>query len=321
MLDLTDTPVLLTGGSGFIGGHLAAGLAAAGARVTALVRRRGDHPGLGAPGITQLEGDFVDPGTARRAVEGAALVIHCAAVLGDDLADARRVNVAGTAGLAAAARAAGCRRFVHISTLSVYDWESGREIFDESAPLKSVVKSYAHTPAASPYYGLSKAEGERALAEEMERGLPATVLRLAAVLGVHPTSSWAVLVPAKVRAGQVPLTGDGSDPLPWTHAENVRQAVLLALARDAAAGRIYNLVDGHVTWGRYVEDIRSWFPDALPAPIVPRDRPPSLGYCPADRIRTELGYTPLRTYEDGMAEAAAWWRERPGPGASRTRKR
>jgi nucleoside-diphosphate-sugar epimerase len=309
MLDLTDTLVLVTGGNGFVGSYLAAGLAAAGARVTALVRRRGDHPGLGAPNITQVEGDFVDPLTAGRACEGAAVVVHCAATLGADLADARRVNVTGTAGLAAAARQAGCRRFVHISTLSVYDWERGGELFDESAPLKTVVKAYAHTPAASPHYGLSKAEGERALAAEMERGLPATVFRLAAVLGVHPTSSWAVQVPAKVRAGQVPLTGDGGDPLPWTHAENVKHAMLLALAQEVASGRIYNLVDGHITWRRYVEDIRSWFPDALPAPVIPRDHPPFLGHSSADRIRAELGYAPLRTYEDGMAEAAAWWRE------------
>ena len=309
MLELTDTPVLVTGGNGFVGGALAAGLAAAGAQVTALVRRPGDHPGLGSPNITQVEGDFVDPVTARQACEGAAVVVHCAATLGADLEDARRVNVGGTATLAAAARQAGCRRFVHISTLSVYDWESGRKVFDESAPLKSTVKAYAHTPAASPHYGLSKAEGERVLAAEMERGLPATVFRLAAVLGVHPTSSWAVLVPAKVRTGQVSLTGDGTDPLPWTHVENLRHAMLLALAQEAASGRIYNLVDGHVTWGRYVEDIRSWFPDAPKAPLIPRDHPPFLGHSSADRIRAELGYAPLRTYEEGMAEAAAWWRE------------
>ena len=310
MPDLTDTPVLVTGGSGFVGSHLAAGLAAAGARVTALVRRRGDHYGLDAPNITQVEGDFVDPDTARRASAGKAVVVHCAATLGADLADARRVNVAGTAGLAAAARAAGCRRFIHISTLSVYDFEDRREVFDESAPLKSAVKEYAHTPAASPHYGLSKAEGERALAAERERGLATTVFRLAAVLGVHPTSSWAVLVPAKVRAGQVALSGDGGDPLPWTHIENVRHAMLLALAREAASGRIYNLVDGHVTWRRYVADVRGWFPDAPEAPVIPRDHPPFLGHCPADRIRAELGYAPLATYEDGMAEAAEWWRQR-----------
>src|SRR5436853_7607314 len=153
-----DVPILVTGCSGFVGGRLAARLAAAGARVRALVRRTGDHPGLSSPDITQMEGDFVDPDTARRACEGMAFVVHSAATIGSDLAEARRVNVTGTAVLAAAAREAGCRRFLHVSTISVYDWERGGSVFDETAPLKAIEKAYAHTPAASPHYGLSKAE-------------------------------------------------------------------------------------------------------------------------------------------------------------------
>ena len=310
MIDLQGIPVLVTGGSGFVGSHLAAGLAAAGARVSALVRRRGEHPGLDAPNILQVEGDFVDPATASRATVGAEIVVHAAATIGGDLTEARRVNVEGTAGLAAAARQAGCRRFFHISTLSVYDFSAPCELFDETAPLKTEVRAYSHSPAASPYYGLSKAESERALEAEMERGLPATVFRLAAVLGVHPTSSWAVLVPKKVREGQVRLTGDGSDPLPWTHVDNLLHALLLALAPEngIAVGRVYNLADGEVSWRRYVEDVRAWFPAARPAPVVPRDTPAFLGHCPADRIRKELGYAPVRSFEDGMAEAAAWWK-------------
>jgi nucleoside-diphosphate-sugar epimerase len=112
-------PVLVTGGSGFVGSYMAAGFAAAGARVRAIVRVPGKHPNLDSPHITQVQGDFTDPGTARRACEGQALVIHCAASIGEDLAEGRRVNVAGTGGLAAAAREAGCQRFLHISTLSV----------------------------------------------------------------------------------------------------------------------------------------------------------------------------------------------------------
>lgn len=317
-LDLDGTPVLLTGGSGFVGGYLAAGLAAAGARVFALVRRPGDHPGLESPNVIQIQGDFTDPATARRACAHMALVVHCAATIADDLDEARRVNVGGTAALAGAAREAGCRQLIHISTVSVYDWEAGLEIFDESAPLKSAVKSYVHSPAASPFYGLSKAEGERALVAEMERGLAATIFRLGAVLGVHPTSSWAVIVPEKIRTGEVKLTGDGIAPLPWTHVANVRRAVELALARPISHGRAYNLVDGHVTWRRYVEDVQSWFTGALAAepprePSQPEARA-FVGRCAIERIREDLGYQPPRTYEDGMAEAAAWWWDHPqGP--------
>ncbi len=261
---LQNVPILVTGGSGFVGSHLASRLATAGAQVRALVRKRGDHPGLDSPNITQMEGDFVDPATARRACEGMTFVVHSAATIGSDLAEARRVNVHGTAALAAAAREAGCRRFVQISTISVYDWAQGPSVFDETAPLKTIEKAYPHTPAASPHYGLSKAEAERALQAEMDKGLEATILRLGAVLGVHPTSSWAVGVPAKIREGRVSLAGGSA--LPWTHVENVGLAMELALANPAAAGRAYNVVDGHVPWRRYVEDVRSWFPDAPPAP-------------------------------------------------------
>ncbi len=320
-MNWTDQPVLVTGGSGFVGGRLAERLAAAGARVRAIVRKKGDHPGLAK--VEQMEGDFVDPETARRVAKGMAIVIHCAASIGGDLAEARRVNVGGTSGLAAAARVEGCERFVHISTISVYDWAAARRLrevegregadaeFDETTVQKEGEQAYAYSPAASPWYGLTKAEAERALEAEMALGLPATILRLGAVLGVHPTSSWAVGVPANVRAGRVHLVADGAGLLPWTHVENIGRAIDLAVENPVAIGRAYNVVDGHVTMGRYVEDVRAWFADALPA----RREPAGLGgtfaaRCSAERLREELGYVPVRTYEDGMAEAAAWWRAR-----------
>ncbi len=326
-MNWTDQPVLVTGGSGFVGGHLAERLAAAGARVRAIVRRRGDHPGLGAPGavsnIEQMEGDFVDPETARRACRGIAVVIHAAASIAGDLVEARRVNVSGTAGLAAAARSEGCGRFVHISTISVYDWVAARAAleaqgeggvdteFDETTPQKEGERAYAYSPAGSPWYGLTKAEAERALEAEMALGLPATILRLGAVLGVHPTSSWAVGVPADVRAGRVRLVADGTGLIPWTHVQNIGRVVDLAVASPAAAGRSYNVVDSHVTFGRYVEDVRAWFPDALPAPREAAGPGATFAArCSNERLHRELGYTPIRSYEDAMAEAAAWWRAR-----------
>jgi|SRR6185369_6248960 len=304
-----DETALVTGGTGFVGSRVAAFLAAKGVRVRALVRRAGDHPNLDAPGIEQRVGDFTDAATAQAACAGMDVVVHCAASLAGDLGEIRRVNVAGTAGLAAAAREAGCRRFVHISTISVYDWERGLAVCDETAPLKSEVKAYPHTPASSPYYGLSKAEGELALRGEMDRGLAATIFRLGAVLGVHPTSGWGVEVPAKIRQGLVSLKGDGGDILPWTHVDNVCHAIALALANPESAGRVYNVLDGDITWRDYLEEVRGWFPDAPPAPVIPRAPGESVfvGRCTNDRIQGELGYAPLRTYAEGMAEAAAWW--------------
>ena len=303
---------LVTGGSGFVGSHLADLLARLGYAVRALVRRKGEHPGLGHPRIAQVEGDFVDPETARRACDGAEVVVHSAATLGTDLDDARRVNVGGTGTLAAAARAAGCARFVHISTVSVYDWACGKSVFDESAPLKTEVKPYPHSPAASPYYGLSKAEGERALRSEMDQGLPATILRLGAVLGLHPTSSWSVLVPAKVRDGAISAREMEDGLLPWTHVANVAHVVRLALATPAAAGQAYNVVDGHATLERYFRHLRSWFPErnGERAPVESKPVTAFASHCPGDKLRFQLDYEPLVTFGEGMEEAALYWRRR-----------
>ena len=317
-MNWTDQKVLVTGGTGFVGGRLAERLAATGARVRTIVRRQCDHPGLA--NVEQVEGDFIDPETARRACEGMAIVIHAAASIGGDRDESRRVNARGTAGLAAAARAEGCRRFVQISTISVYDWEAARAAdrdlapdaeFDETTPIKGGDGSFAHSPAATPWYGITKAEAERAVESEMALGLPATIFRLGAVLGAHPTSYWAVKIPTAIRAGQVPLVAGGAGPLPWTHIENVGHAIDLAVENPAAMGRTYNLVDGHVTIARYVEDVRAWFPDALPAPRKDAEEGGTFAeHCSSERIRRELGYAPIRTYEEGMAEAAAWWRGR-----------
>ncbi len=306
-----NVPVLVTGGSGFVGSHLAAWLAAQGARVRAIVRKVGEHPGLDSPNITQIEGDFTDPATAERACAGAALVFHAAATVGKDMEEALHINATGTAVLAAAARAAGCTRFIHISTVSVYNFQSGHSAYDEGSPMREVGKKYAHSPAASPHYGIAKAEAERVLQVEMQRGLPATIFRLGAVLGIHPTSVWVVKIPAKVRLGQVPLSGDGSDLMPMTHVANVVHAVALALDRPASIGHAYNIVDEEVTWRDFIEEMSSWFPDSLPAPVIPAEKVKPedafVGHCPDHRTRSELGYAPVRSYMEGMAEAKEWW--------------
>jgi len=311
-MELNNTAVLVTGANGFVGSNIAAWLAREGASVLALVRRAGAHQGLESERIVQVEGDFTDPATAERVCAGRALVFHAAATISTESAEALRVNAAGTGALAAAARRAGCRRFVHISTLSVYDFQTGAEWFDEESPLRELGKNYAHSPADSPHYGTTKAEAERVLRAEMERGLPATIFRLAAVLGIHATSSWSTKVPAQVRDGRLALRGAGTDVLPWTHIDNVVHALALSLDRPGSVGRAYNIVDGDVTWRDFAGEMRTWFPGAPPLPVIPAEQVKPgdifIRHCAGDRVRAELGYAPVRSYAEGMAEAAAWWR-------------
>lgn len=296
-----ETPlVLLTGGNGFVGSRVARRLVSLGWRVRAIVRSAGAAPELRSPLVEEIEGDFVLPEVSGPAARGVDYVLHAAATAGPDLDAVRRVNTDGTRTMVEAALAAKVRRYVQISTVSVYA-ASGLDVADEDAPLKE---------SGEPY-GLTKAEGDRIVLEAMKRGLSATILRPGAILGAHPTSTWAVRVPARVRDREVKLRDDGLDTLPWVHVMDLVDAALLALESDRAAGRVYTLADGHMTWREYTDRVRSWFGTA-PLDVIPREELPAGAYSKtrfdAGRIRRELGYEPKRTFEEGMAEAEAYWR-------------
>jgi nucleoside-diphosphate-sugar epimerase len=299
-VNLTGEAVLVTGANGFVGTRVARRLAAEGAEVRAMVRRPGERKELQLDGIEEITGDFGDADDARAATEGARCVVHCAATLGKDLADARRVNVEGTRTILAAAADAEVHRFAHVSSVSVYEL-ADRERVDEDCP-------YA---TEGHQYGVSKAEGDRLVLDLAQRGFPAFVLRPGAILGVHPTSSWAVKVPARVRDGEQSLLGDGGNLLPLLHVEDLVDAVLLGLSDERALGRAYNVVDHHETWKAFTDRIRGWF-GSPPLPVVPAEKAERgaywTGHIVADRIRDELGYRPRRTYDDGMREAEEYWR-------------
>lgn len=301
--DTGTGPVLLTGANGFVGSRIARRLAAAGRRVRAIVRKPGTAPS--DAGIEEIEGDFMRPETARTAVAGADAVVHCAATVGPDLEPVRRVNTEGTRVLVEAALASGVRRYVQISTISVYA-RGAEQLLDEEAPLKT---------EGDPY-GVTKAEADRVVLEAMKRGLAAVILRPGAVLGLHPTSTWAVRMPARIRDGQVKLRGDGREIIPWVHVEDLCDAVLLALDDPRAVGRVYNVADGDMTWRGYTDEVRGWL-GAPPLEETPAEEFGGywMGRFDAGRIRRELGYRPSRSFEEGMAEAAEYWARERAPRA------
>lgn len=139
--------VFLTGGSGFLGGHLAEALVAAGHRVTASVRRTSDTRHLDSLELGKVELDLgvEDRPEAAAALAGCAAVVHCGALTrARNESEFMAVNAVGTRRLAEAAAAAGVRRFVFISSLAARGPDG------------------ADGPV-SPY-GRSKAEAETALA-------------------------------------------------------------------------------------------------------------------------------------------------------------
>lgn len=291
--------VLVTGANGFVGGRIAARLEEDGIEVRALVRRTGEADILDRPGVHEFAGDFTDPQDAGRAVDGVDAVVHCAATSGEDLEAVRRVNRDGTRTIARAALDAGVGAFVHISTGSIYaDREADRDI-DEDAPRKE---------DGDPY-GLTKAEAEQEVEQAAEAGLRTTILRPPAVLGWGPSSTWGQRIPARIREGELPFDPGAGTAFAWVHVDDLAEAVVLSLRDETAAGRTYNVVDGHETFGRYIGDVRSWF-DVEGEPLA--DEAHWTGRMPATRINRELGWEARWDYETAMAEAASRWEAADG---------
>ncbi|MEU9618278.1 NAD-dependent epimerase/dehydratase family protein [Streptomyces sp. NPDC048155] len=113
--------VLITGATGFIGGHVvAAARATPGLRLRLMTHRTALAASAGGPGVETVYGDLADPATLRGSCEGVDAVIHCASWIGGDEPTARSVNDQGTRALAEDADRCGVTRIVYLSTASVY---------------------------------------------------------------------------------------------------------------------------------------------------------------------------------------------------------
>lgn len=264
----------VTGAAGTVGSAIAARLARDGWRVRALVRGAGTPP---ASVSETVRGDLGDRAALTDGARGAALCVHCAAEWSGDRAACRRSNIDGVANLVGALLDGGCRRLVHISTISAYDDAAGPN-FDEESPLWA--------DDDNPYGG-TKAESERIIgAAVAARGLEAVILRPALVASMHPRSHWGPLAVERAAA-----TTDSILPfpeLPQVHADNLAGAVVLAARAPAARARAYNVVDGVGAGRDYLAAVYGAL--GRPAPPIPADAP--VYRYRAQRIRDELGYAP-----------------------------
>lgn len=174
----SDQPILVTGATGFTGGHLVRALAADGCRVRVIARSTARAAGL-PRGVDVRQADLTDPAAVARAVGGVGTIYHLAAAYREashDQEGYRQINVGGTLNLLEAAAAAGVQRFVHCSTVGVHGHIAAPPA-DETAP-------YA---PADPYQR-SKCEAEQlALAFARRRGVPVTVARPTAIYGPGDT--------------------------------------------------------------------------------------------------------------------------------------
>ncbi len=167
--------ILVTGATGHVGGNLVRTLIAGGATVRTLV-----HSGTAALeglDVERVSGSVDDPASLDAAMRGVSEVYHLAAIisiLGDRGGALTRINVDGARCVARAARRAGVRRLVHMSSCHAFDLDHTPGAIDESVP---------RPKATDPFYNRSKALGEAAVREEIKAGLDAVIVNPTGVIG------------------------------------------------------------------------------------------------------------------------------------------
>ena len=220
--------ILVTGGTGFVGGHVVRALLDAGKPVRCLVRdpgRAGELEGLGSE---LVEGDMTEPETLRGAVEGVESVVHLVAIRQGKRSQFEAVMSRGTRALLDEARRAGVRRFVHMSALGTTE------------ETKDIV----------PYYG-AKWDMEQAVRGS---GLPHVIFRPSFVFapdgGILPTfRKLAKLTPV------TPIAGSGEQRLQPIWAEDLAACFVRALDDDGVTNRTLELggpdvVSWNTLWAR-----------------------------------------------------------------------
>jgi UDP-glucose 4-epimerase len=245
-MTISGKRIVITGGAGFIGSTLAGRLAGANQIVLYdnLARNTIQHTGLqDNPNISLIQGDILDPHAVAKAVEGADIVVHAAAIAGIDTVikspvKTMEVNMIGTANVLRAAQLAGVRdRVIEFSTSEVF----GSMAYRVSEENQAVAGSAGE---ARWVYAVSKLAGEHlAHAYFREHNLPTVTLRPFNIYGPGQTGEGAIQIFIRKALKNEPITiyGDGTQIRAWCFVDDMVDALMLALERPEAVGESFNV--------------------------------------------------------------------------------
>jgi nucleoside-diphosphate-sugar epimerase len=319
---------LVTGASGFLGGHLAEMLIEQGEDVIVLVRPSSNTSHLSHLAVRPVIGDLGDLESLRRAVEPVTRIFHCAATSTDWAPRDTffSANVTGTENLLEAARhAQRLERFVHVSTTDVYGY-----------PMVPYDETFPTVDAGLPY-NQTKRLGELAVSNAYSAsGLPVTIIRPATIYGPRGadfTREIASLLKYRIMA----TINGGSARGGFTYVRNVASAMIHASVAPAAIGQAYNIADAtNASWSDYLSLFagglgcpQPWinlnFDTAvrfskffegvhrflnLPGrPLLTQHAVRLLGIdqeFPIDKARQDFKFSPAISLEEGIARSVAW---------------
>lgn len=292
--------VLVTGGAGFIGSHIARHFLAQGAEVVVLDSLRGGRSLVEDSLLTR--GSVTDSDLVDRVAEGARYIFHLAALVSvpesvEKPFETVDINVKGTLNVLAAARKHGVEKVVLSSSAAIYG-------DDPELPKREDMRPAPKTP-----YAVTKLDGEYYLAQS---GVPAVSLRYFNVYGPgqDPKSQYAAAVPIFVsRAVQgqpITIFGDGGATRDFIHVRDVVAANVLA-ATSAMSG-VYNVARGS---SLTILDLARRIVSTLGSTSKIEHGPERAGdirHSLADVTRiTQAGFRPTVDLEEGLRETIAWF--------------
>lgn len=318
---------LVTGATGFTGGHLARTLARRGWQVRALVREPERAASLAQQGIDLSVGDLRDPAALDASTRDVDVVFHLAAVYRQaGVADEvyRAVNATSVRQIIEAAAANGVRRVVHCSTVGVHG-DVEHPPANEDAPLRP-----------GDVYQRTKLEGEVLARDAGARlGIDVVIVRPSGIFG--PGDRRLLKLFRGVARQRFPILGNGRIYYHLTYIDDLVDGFILCASHPVAAHRTYLVAGGEVTtlnelvvliaqvagvrppWVR-LPVFPFWLAGALCEAIcVPLGVEPPLYRRRVDfytksrafditRARTELGYTPQVGLRDGIGRTLEWYR-------------
>ncbi|HXN31019.1 MAG TPA: NAD-dependent epimerase/dehydratase family protein [Polyangiaceae bacterium] len=319
--------VLVTGASGFLGGHVAELLSKRGDHVRALVRTTSDRRHLETLANVELfEGSVEQADRVREAVDGVDAIVHAAGLIKARSTDEFfAINVGGTANLVEAARGRALKRFVLVSSL---------EACGPSADGDPVPADQENPVTA---YGRSKLAAEK-VALSAKDEMPVVILRPGAIYG--PRDGEILEAFKSIKRGLLPLVAGGEAKGMWIYATDCAQACVRAIEATVPSGSVYFVDDGcgPIAQRQMLADAeralgtRALFRKSLPVPLLMTiargleafgrvaNRPVMLTrekanmllqhwVCSSEVTRRELGWEPKVPWAEGVGRAVKWYRE------------
>jgi nucleoside-diphosphate-sugar epimerase len=321
---------VVTGATGLLGSHLVEQLIECGEQVRALVRPGSDTARLRRLGVELVEGDLQQPASLPRAVEGADVVYHCAARVGDwGPWRAFKANIVdATQHLLDACRKVGVGRILHVSSIGVYG-----HLGDRDRPITEE-ESLGQNPWVWDYYPRAKL-----LAERSVQSYPGswTIVRPTWLYGPHDRNTLPRVIKA-MTAGRVAVIGNGDNKINIVYAGDVADGCIRAANHPGAIGQAYNLSSlGELTQRQFIDKLSEvlrlprvhkhvsfrmaflggFFSELIGRLIFLR-RPPHITRhvvslvgrstrFSIEKARTQLGWTPRIGVEEGLKRTLEWY--------------